>query len=100
MEYKIPLGTGTLNLQGNANYKSHVFFDTSNDPYIQQIGYWLGNLRAAYDFSKNWEIAAYVHNVANKEYYSDKFDLTSTFGLIQGIMGTPRMAGVEFNWRY
>jgi iron complex outermembrane receptor protein len=100
LEYKIPLGTGTLNLQGNANYKSHVFFDTSNDPYIQQSGYWLGNLRAAYDFDKNWEIAAYVHNVANKEYYSDKFDLTSTFGFIQGIMGTPRMAGVEFNWRY
>jgi len=100
LEYKIPLGTGTLNLQGNANYKSHVFFDTSNDPYIQQSGYWLGNVRAAYDFDKNWEIAAYVHNVANKEYYSDKFDLTSTFGFIQGIMGTPRMAGIEFNWRY
>jgi iron complex outermembrane receptor protein len=100
LEYKVPLGTGILNLQGNANYKSHVFFDTSNDPYIQQGGYWLGNVRAAYDFDKNWEIAAYVHNVANKEYYSDKFDLTSTFGFIQAIMGTPRMAGVEFNWRY
>jgi iron complex outermembrane recepter protein len=100
LEYKIPVGAGTLNLQGNANYKSHVFFDTSNDPYIQQGGYWLGNLRAAYDFEKNWEIAAYVHNVANKEYYSDKFDLTSTFGFIQGIMGTPRIAGIEFNWRY
>ena len=100
LEYKIPVGTGTLNLQGNANYKSHVFFDTSNDPYIQQSGYWLGNLRAAFDFDKNWEIAAYVHNVANKEYYSDKFDLTSTFGFIQGIVGTPRVAGIEFNWRY
>jgi iron complex outermembrane receptor protein len=100
IEYRVPLGEAALNLQANANYKSHVFFDVYNDPLIQQSGYWIGNLRASYEFNKNWEIGAYVHNVANKEYYSDKFDLTSTFGFIQGIVGTPRMAGIEFNWRY
>jgi len=34
------------------------------------------------------------------EYNSDKFNLTSTFGFIQGVVGTPRMPGVEANWRY
>jgi iron complex outermembrane receptor protein len=100
VQYRIPLGVNALNLMANANYKSHVFFDVYNDPYIQQGGYWIGNLRASYEFEKNWEIGAYVNNVANKEYYSDKFNLTSTFGFIQGIVGTPRIAGVEFNWRY
>jgi iron complex outermembrane receptor protein len=100
VQYRIPLGEGALNLEGNANYKSHVFFDVYNDPFIQQNAYWIGNLRASYEFAKHWEIGAYVNNVGNKEYYSDKFDLTSTFGFIQGIVGTPRMAGVEFNWRY
>ncbi len=100
LEYRIPVAGGTLNLQGNANYKSHVFFDTSNDPYIQQSGYWIANARAAYDVGRNWEFAAFVHNLANKEYYSDKFDLSSPFGFIQGIVGTPRMAGVEASWRF
>ena len=68
LEYRIPIAGGTLNLQGNANYKSHVFFDTSNDPYIQQSGYWIANARAAYDVGRNWEFAAFVHNLANKEY--------------------------------
>jgi iron complex outermembrane receptor protein len=100
VQYRIPLGEGALNLEGNANYKSHVFFDVYNDPYIQQDAYWIGNLRASYEFTKHMEIGAYVNNVANRQYYSDKFDLTSTFGFIQGIVGTPRIAGVEFNWRY
>ncbi len=100
VQYRIPLGEGALNLEGNANYKSHVFFDVYNDPYIQQDAYWIGNLRASYEFTKHLEIGAYVNIVANRQYYSDKFDLTSTFGFIQGIVGTPRIAGVEFNWRY
>ena len=100
LEYRVPIGADALVLQANANYKSHVFFDVSNDPYIQQGGYWLGNMRAAYDLGSRWEFGAFVHNVTNKQYYSDKFDLSQPFGFIQGIVGTPRMAGVEANWRY
>jgi iron complex outermembrane receptor protein len=100
LQYTVPLPSGTLTLQGNANYKSHVFFDVSNDPYIQQSGYWIGNLRAAYAFAEHWEAGAYVHNVADKQYYVDKFNLTNPFGFIEGIIGTPRIVGVELNWRY
>ena len=48
LDYKLPVGPGTLDLQANANYKSHVFFDVSNDPYIEQAGYWIANARASY----------------------------------------------------
>ena len=99
LDYKLPLPVGALDLQANANYRSHMWFDVSNDPWIQQSGYWLMNARAAYD-NGHWEVGAFVHNIANQEYYNDMFDLTVPFGLIQGIRGTPRMFGVEFNWRY
>jgi iron complex outermembrane receptor protein len=101
LDYKIPLPSGALDLQANANYKGHVFFDVANDPYIQQSGYWLENMRLAYTFSGgHWEAAAFVHNLSDKEYYSDKFDLSSPFGFIQGVVGIPRTFGAEVNWRY
>jgi iron complex outermembrane receptor protein len=101
LDYKIPLPSGALDLQANANYKGHVFFDVANDPYIEQSGYWLENMRLAYTLSGgHWEAAAYVHNLSDKEYYSDKFDLSSPFGFIQGIVGVPRTIGAEVNWRY
>jgi outer membrane receptor for ferric coprogen and ferric-rhodotorulic acid len=101
LDYKIPLPSGALDLQANANYKGHVFFDVSNDPYTEQSGYWLENMRLAYTFSGgHFEAAAYVHNLSDKEYYNDKFDLSSPFGLIQGIVGVPRTLGAEVNWRY
>ena len=99
LDYKRPLAAGTLDVQANGNYKSHVFFDVSNDAYIQQGGYWLFNARAAYGIG-HWEMGAFVHNIANQQYYNDMFDLTVPFGLIQGIRGTPRMAGVEASWRF
>jgi iron complex outermembrane recepter protein len=101
LDYKIPLLSGALDLQANANYKGHVFFDVANDPFIDQSGYWLENMRLAYTFSGgHWEAAAYVHNLSDKQYYNDKFDLSSPFGFIQGIVGVPRTLGAEVNWRY
>jgi iron complex outermembrane receptor protein len=101
VDYRLPLPVGALDLQGNANYKGHVFFDASNDPYIQQNGYWLENVRLAYQAAGgHFEVAAFVHNLTNKDYYTEKVDLTSPFGFIEGVVGTPRMFGAEFNWRY
>ena len=100
-DYRMPVGMNALDLQVNGNYKSHQFFDVSNDPYITQNAYWLANTRLAYQFaSDRYELAGYVRNIANKEYYVDKFDLTAPFGDIQGIVGTPRMFGVEFNGHF
>ena len=100
-EWKIPVGGDHLNLQVNAAYKSQQYFDVSNDPYIEQPAYWITNLRAAYTFNAGrYEVAAFVHNLTGKKYYVDKFDLTGPFGFIEGIVGTPRMFGIEFNARY
>ncbi|MBA3811127.1 MAG: TonB-dependent receptor [Caulobacteraceae bacterium] len=100
VDYRVPVGQGTLDLQFSATYKSHQFFDTANDPYITQGGYWLENARVAYSTpGSHWEVAGYVRNLSNRKYLIDAFDL-SFLGFIQGIVGTPRTFGVEVNYRY
>jgi iron complex outermembrane receptor protein len=100
-DYKVPLPHGGLDFQFSASYKSHQFFDTSNDPYITQGGYWIENARVGYTLpNPRWEVAAFVRNLANAHYFLDKFNLTSPFGFIQGIMGQPRFVGGEINYRF
>jgi iron complex outermembrane receptor protein len=101
LDYKAPLPLGTVDFQFSASYKSHQFFDTTNDPYITQDGYWIENIRVAFKPNQSkWEVAAFVRNLSNTQYYLDKFDLTSPFGFIQGIIGTPRFIGGEVNYRF
>jgi iron complex outermembrane receptor protein len=101
LDYRLPLAAGALDFQFNANFKSHQFFDTSNDPLITQNAYWIENARVAYAFDDGrWEVAGWVHNLSNKEYLSDSFDLSSPFGLIEQVVGMPRTFGVEVNFQY
>jgi iron complex outermembrane receptor protein len=101
LDYRLHLGEGNLELQPNANYKGQQFFDVSDGPYLGQGGYWIENVRIAYAFeASHFEVAAFVHNLSGEEYYVDKFDLTNPFGFIQGVVGTPRTCGVEFNYHY
>ena len=100
IDYRVPVGQGALDLQFSATYKSHQFFDTANDPYTTQDGYWLENARVAYSPpGSHWEVAGYVRNLSDEKYLLDAFDL-SFVGFIQGIVGTPRTFGVEVNYRY
>ena len=100
-DYKIALGENQLDLQLNASYKSHQYFDISNDPYITQDGYWLANARIGYTFSSGrYEVATYAKNFLGQKYYVDKFDFTVPFGFIEGCIGAPTTVGVEFNAKF
>ncbi len=100
-DYRIPAPNGSVDIQLSATYKSHQFFDITNDPYTVQKGYWLENARIAYaPTGAKWEVAAYVRNLSDRKYYLDQFDLTAPFGLIQGITGTPRSFGGEVNFKF
>ena len=101
LDYKVPVGPGTADLQFSATYKSHQFFDITNDLYTVQKGYWLENVRLAYaPRDSKWEVAAFVRNLSDRRYFLDEFDLSVPFGLIQGIVGTPRSIGGEINYRF
>ncbi len=101
IDYKIPVGEGMLDTQFSANYKSHQYFDITNDPYTTQKGYWISNIRVAYAFNQgHMEVAGYIHNLSDTKYFLDAFDLTVPFGFIQGIVGTPRTYGMELNYKF
>jgi iron complex outermembrane recepter protein len=96
-----PIGPGVAGLFLNANYRSSVYFDTSNNAYAAQKGYWLGNARLSYAIEdEKWEVAGFVRNIGNTKYYISRFDIRDPFGMVQGITGTPRSYGVELNYRF
>jgi iron complex outermembrane receptor protein len=100
LDYTVPFHDGNLDFQFNADFKSHQFFDVTNDLYTQQNAYWLENVRIAYAFDDSqWEVAAFARNIGNQKYFLDEFDLSSPFGFIQGITGMPRTVGGEVNFR-
>ncbi len=100
LDYTVPFYDGNLDFEFNADFKSHQFFDSTNDPYTTQNAYWIENARIAYAFDDSeWEVAAFARNIGNQKYFLDEFDLTSPFGFIQGITGQPRTVGVEVNFR-
>lgn len=99
-DYRVPFASGHLDLQLNAAFKGHQYFDIANSPYLTEQAYWLENARIAYSFDDDqWEVAAFVHNLSGQKYYLDIFDLSSV-GFFQGIMGDPRTFGAELNYRF
>jgi iron complex outermembrane receptor protein len=112
LDYTREVPGGVADVQFNANYKGHQFFDLAKfqngtvgsfleDPYTQQNGYWLVNARASYAFEDGrWEVAVFGRNLLNKQYYLDEFNLQNPYGFIQGIVGTPRVIGGEIDFKY
>ena len=90
---------GLMAVQLWGNWQSAVYFDIQNVPVSKQDGYGVSNLRVSWtDAAERWEVAAFVHNIADEEYLSYTFDFTGTFGFNQQAFGRPRWAGL--NVRY
>jgi iron complex outermembrane recepter protein len=99
-QYEVPLGNEkSLNFEYSAAFKSHQFFDPTNDPYITQSAYWLQNARVAFTIDK-LELSGYVHNLANKFYLADAFDSIEPFGYVQPVLTPPRTYGIEARYRF
>lgn len=100
-DWRQPVGAGTLNIQLNGNYRSKQFFDVSNNPYAAQKGYWLVNARVGFGIEdQHWEVAGFVRNLTKKRYFVSLYDFSDPFGFVQGVVGTPRIFGVEANLRF
>jgi iron complex outermembrane receptor protein len=78
-QYQFSLGeAGTVTAFGQASYTDEVFFNAANDPDARQGGYALYDAQLAYDPTRNWQVAAYGKNLANKEYVYNIVQFTST----------------------
>jgi iron complex outermembrane receptor protein len=83
------------------SYRSKQFFDVRNDPLLTQAGYWLLNARIAYMTNDgHWEFAAFGKNLTGTKYLNYAVNLSSPFGLLEEVVGPPRMGGFEITYRY
>jgi iron complex outermembrane receptor protein len=101
IDYRWALGGGNdINFRWNSNYRSHYWFDTTNDPYIQQNGYWLHNLNIDYESAQHWSAGVFVRNVANEKYNLTSSDISNPFGFLEPVEGPPRTYGVALSYHY
>lgn len=101
IDYRLPLAHGDdVNFRWNSNYRSHYWFDSTNDPYIQQNGYWLHNLNIDYESAQHWSVGVFVRNIANQKYDLTSSDISSPFGFLEPVEGPPRSFGVAMSYHY
>ena len=101
IDYRWALGNDDdVNFRWNSNYRSHYWFDATNDPYIQQNGYWLHNFNIDYESHQHWSAGVFMRNVANEKYSLTSSDISSPFGFLEPVEGPPRTFGVELNYHY
>jgi iron complex outermembrane receptor protein len=99
--YRLNLRNGDdIDFRWNSNYRSHYWFDATNDPYIQQNGYWLHNLNIDYESHNHWVAGVFVRNVANEKYNLTSSDISSPFGFLEPVEGPPLTFGVEMSYHY
>lgn len=97
---------GLFAIQYDATFLSDHYFQLKNAPVGHQSSYVISNARVTYtNADDTWTVAAYVNNLADKEYRTMALDLSGTpaeagFGLTESYYGTPRWWGVSFNYRF
>lgn len=88
---------GYLNARMEYIHKEKAFQDTSNFDYAAIPEYRLYNMRLAYTTAdEKWEIAGWVNNALDEEYYAHNFQLPP-FGAVH-VPAMPRTYGVTVTW--
>lgn len=99
--YRWDLANGDdIDFRWNSNFRGHYFFDSTNDPYIQQNSYWLHNLNITYESSKHWDVGIFVHNVTNEKYQLTSSDISIPFGFLEPVYGAPVTYGVQASYNF
>jgi iron complex outermembrane receptor protein len=100
-----PSQWGAMDVRTDLYAQTGMYFSNNNDtitPNTRIPGYGLVNMR--YDWSdimgSNFSLAAYVRNLADKEYYTGGFALSASLGVNSVAIGTPRMFGAEVSYDF
>lgn len=98
--YELPMGDMELSLQYDGNWTDDRYFNIVNSPTVLSDSFALHNLRLGLSDSEGvWDVSVFVKNLSDEEYVSHTFDLTVLGYTIQKY-GTPRWAGVTFNYNF
>ena len=93
-EYVAPVGKNEAYIGGDASYRSSFVAAVNLDPFSTVPGYalfgaHLGVRRA----DGRWDASLWVRNLFDKNYYNT-LAVNSTYGIVQGALGEPRLFGV------
>lgn len=100
VRYELPIGDGTLAMQGNVYYQGRTrsltldvdkTFDRAD---VDMPAYTLLSARLSYRFANDMEIAVFGENLANKKYFTGTLDVSS-LGYLLGSIGNPRTYGIS-----
>lgn len=123
LTYTVPLADvgGELRFTAGASYRSHVWINSLQTiqairrtpasvlPFLQQDAYTLVDLSAGWSSvaGSNFDVAAYVKNVADEEYSLGGIQLYESarpdirpFGIVTKAYGEPRTYGVELRYNF
>jgi outer membrane receptor protein involved in Fe transport len=101
-QYEIGLAdSGTLNLRLDWYFQSRVDYALDSDPLVSTAARGLWNGMIAWDPNAKWTLSLHGFNLADKQYYVNKFTLIP-FGLatLEGQPGTPREWRISARYRF
>jgi len=98
--YAIPVGGGTLVLQGDVDHRGDFYFSLTNFDATQVKAYTLINARVTWKApGDHWEVAAFGKNLGDERYRTVGFEASDFGGFTQVGYGEPRWYGVSFSYR-
>lgn len=92
---------GTITLQGVVNHVGQRWFNTINDPVLQDGAYTTENARLTYGSpSSDWEFGVWVNNLSNTQYVLTAFDMSTTEGTVNRVYAPPRQFGATITYKF
>ncbi|HKX55168.1 MAG TPA: TonB-dependent receptor [Xanthomonadales bacterium] len=98
LEWSRLWGAGEVYARADYSYAGEANYSSELDPRHDHDAYWVGNLRTGWS-NENWNLSAWIKNLADEVYYVQKTASPIASRLDQGasfqaFTGTPRTYGV------
>jgi outer membrane receptor protein involved in Fe transport len=83
------------------SWKSHIFFEDSNDAGIEQDAYGLLNANLSLCFKEQGlTVSVFGSNLAGEKYLIGAGNMGAMFGVPTFVPGAPRMLGAKLTWKF
>ncbi len=100
VKYVWSLDQGDIALRANFHYQSEVFFDTFNQPFLSEDGYWLVDASLTYTLSDGtYEFGIWGQNLFEEERMTTGFPFQFS-GFNAVYVNQPRRYGVSFRYNF
>lgn len=99
--YSLPLPNGSLDLRGELEFTTRLYFTPDNVREISQAGYVKQNAFMTYNSNAGWHATAFARNISNKDTWTSGQVSTPVLGSpIHGAVAPPRTFGLEIGYKF